>query len=179
MKKKHARVDVEIDAEMVADGVKSLSKELAKVSDWSRSDSHDVERAMSQVTRWTKELSILKQKVYSMKKTTSCYELDDTEYLRCDSIVTSLETELEVTVEALEHEDEVRCLYSLNKSNTATVKYPVFSGGHEEDYFRFEKEMRSALKTNRVRYESQVDVLRDNLKGGALRLIPSHMTSQC
>ena len=95
MKKKHAKVDVSIDAEMVADGVKSLGKELAKVSDWTRADSHDVERAMTQVTRWQKELSFLKKKVYAMKLNTNCYDLDDTDYLRCDSVVSSLETELE------------------------------------------------------------------------------------
>ena len=67
-------------------------------------------------------------------------------------------TEMKINIE---FEDESRCLFSLNKSKTANVAFPTFSGTTDEDYLKFEREMRDCIKRNRIRREDQSRKLRE------------------
>ena len=176
-KVKRAQIDVDIDTEIIFDDVKSLSAEFNKVEDWSIAESHIIEKYMQKIDQWKKKLKFLKDKVRDIKKNTVVYDLDNAKLLRSESAVASLEAEIEIAVEQLEHEDSERCLYSLNKSRTAAIKYPQFSGLQDEDYVKFEKEIRNCFRVNRVRLDDQVSCLRENLRGEALSLIPVTMVN--
>ena len=176
-KLKAAQCEVDIDAEIVTDDVKSLAAELAKVDDWTKAESHIVEKYMQKIEPWKKQLRFLKNKVRSIKKNTVMFDLNNTKQLRAESAVNSLEAELEIAIEHLEHEDSERCLYSLNKSNTASIKYPQFSGHQDEDYIKFMKEIKNCFRVNRVRLDDQVPRLRENLRGAALGLVPVTMNN--
>ena len=132
---------------------------------------------MQRVDHWKKQLRFLKDKVRNLKKNTVVYDLDNTKLLRSESLVASLEAEVETAVEQLEFEDTERCLYSLNKTKTASIKYPQFAGHQDEDYVKFEKEIRNCFRVNRVRLDDQVQVLRENLRGEAFSFIPMTMVN--
>ena len=66
-------------------------------------------------------------------------------------------------------------MYSTSNSKTATVKLPTFGGGQEEDFFKFEKEVRKGFLANKIRRYDQVGVLRDCLKNHAKTMIPASM----
>ena len=176
-KVKRAKIEVDIDAEIIFHDIKSLEVELNKIDDWSKAESHIIELYMQKVDQWKKQLKFLQDKVRGIKKNTVVYDLDISKLLRSESLVASLKTEIEIAVEQLEFEDEERCLYSLNKSKTSAVKYPQFSGHQDEDYVKFEKEFRNCFRVNRVRLDDQVSTLRENLRGEALSLIPVTMVN--
>ena len=88
------------------------------------------------------------------------------------SYINTLGAELEVAVANIKFEDDSRCLYSINKSKTSTVRLPMFSGRDDEDYSLFEKEIKKVFVTNRIRRDDQVKKLRENLKGHPKRIIP-------
>ena len=48
-----------------------------------------------------------------------------------------------------------------NESKTANVAFPTFSGTTDEDYLKFEREMRDCIKRNRIRREDQSRKLRE------------------
>ena len=76
-KAKHAQVEVNLDSEMIRDGVKELSNQFKKVTDWTAAESHVIESSMSKVAGWRDEFKNLKAKLYSVKKNTQCYDLDN------------------------------------------------------------------------------------------------------
>ena len=62
-----------------------------------------------------------------------------------------------------------------NESKTANVAFPTFSGTTDEDYLKFEREMRDCFKRNRIRREDQSRKLREMLKGSIQRIIPENL----
>lgn len=80
-----------------------------------------------------------------------------------------------MAIDQVKEEDSNRCLYSLAKSKTATVKLPVFAGTQAEDFSKFRREVEKGMKINRVRKYDQVSKLRECLRLDAKELIPSTM----
>ena len=58
---------------------------------------------------------------------------------------------------------------------TSCVKLPTFSGGYDEDFGKFKEEMQQGLKSNRVKKEDQVKILRENLFNQPKSLVPESM----
>ena len=54
------------------------------------------------------------------------------------------------------------------------MTYPTFAGKDEEDFFKFEKELKDAFRQNRVQRGDQAKKLKENLQGQAKRMIPSN-----
>ena len=82
---------------------------------------------------------------------------------------------MNTAVEQLKFEDDKRCLYSLSKSKTASVKLPIFNGDGHEDFSKFRKEMEKGMKINRIRRYDQVTKLRECLRQHPKKLIPQTM----
>ena len=76
-------------------------------------------------------------------------------------------------IEDVEWEDQSRELYSLVKSKPSNVSYPQFGGKDDEDFFKFEEELKKAFKKNQVQQGEQAKKLKENLKGLAKRILPS------
>ena len=100
-----------------------------------------------------------------MKRNVLKFRLDDSKFRAAENAVNYMQNELENIIEVIQIEDDVRCLYSLNKERSAKAAYPSFSGKLEEDFEKFKKEMNAALKTNQVKRSDQVKVLRENISG--------------
>ena len=171
-KKRVAKIEADIEEEKVSAGVKELRDKIDFSKDWSSASSDDIELAMSQISSWQQSFQHLQTSLWSIKKNVKCYNLDDTILTNSEVSVNTLEAELHLAIEKIQFEDKHRCLYSLIKSNAADINYPTFGGNVEEDYMTFQKEMKNALKVNKIRLEDQVTKLRENLKDSPLKLIP-------
>ena len=171
-KKRVAKIEADIEEEKVSAGVKEIRDKIDFSKDWSSASSDDIELAMSQISSWQQSFQHLQTSLWSIKKNVKCYNLDDTILTNSEVSVNTLEAELYLAIEKIQFEDKHRCLYSLIESNAADINYPTFGGNVEEDYMTFQKEMKNALKVNKIRLEDQVTKLRENLKDSPLKLIP-------
>ena len=176
-RKKMAEVEVSINSEKISDGVQSLNADIRKFRDWSAAESHEIELAMNKIDSWKTQMKSLKEKLYSMKRSTNSYDLDNSTLIGSEAALNTLNAELELVVDTIEHEDRERCLYSLNKSKPYDVKFPQFSGSIDEDFLKFQKDVKNCFRVNRIRLEDQPSKLRENLKGSAMKLIPATMTN--
>ena len=174
---KVAKVNVDIDSDIISSEAKALTAEIRKFEDWSSAESHEIELAMSKKEEWKKRLKSVKDKGWGIQRNTISFNLDQTKMMSSKATISVLEAELELVIENIEFEDEARCLYSLNKSKTADVKLPLFGGEFGEDYRKFEKEIKKGFRINRIRKDDQVPKLRENLKGQPKNLIPSTLTN--
>ena len=176
-RRKMAEVEVEIDSERISDGVEILKAEIKKFDDWSSVESQEIELAMRKIQPWKSQMKSLKERLWSMKKNTHSFDLDNGIIVSSEAAVNSLNAELELVIGHIEHEDRERCLYSLNKSKSYDVKFPQFSGSLDEDFIKFQKDFKNCFRVNRIRLEDQPSKLRENLKGSVMKLIPSTITN--
>ena len=167
-----AKVDRDVDVNKLTDAIESLHLEVS-AEDWSNADSNRVEIAMSSVSPWREKLSLIKNKFWDIQRNTEAYNLDVYLLNRCETELSTIVGETEAAIEKLQEEDRTRCLYSgLDKSKVSPIKYPTFSGSLSEDYTKWERETRDTLVKNLVRTEDKPKVVRSNLQGEALKLIP-------
>ena len=171
-----AKVDRDIDIVKMSDAIDGLRLEVNVEDDWSTADSNRVEIAMNNIASWHKKLSFVKNKFWDIQRNTEAYNLDEEELTRTEIALNTIVGETEAAIEKIQEEDCVRCLYSgLDKSKVSPIKYPTFSGSLSEDYTKWEKETRDTLVKNLVRTEDKPKVVRSNLKGEALKLIPDNI----
>ena len=174
---KKAQVNVEVDTESVGKEALSLEEELKKYSDWGDASDEEIEEYMAKIDTWTRRMVKIREKVEAIERNTKIYDLDDTKMKSSLSVKKLLDCQLDTAIENLKFEDERRCLYSLNKSKTASVKLPTFSGDPEEDFCKFKKEISKAFKTNKVKKDDQTSKLRESLRGYPKNLVPRSMES--
>ena len=74
--------------------------------------------------------------------------------------------------EGLEHEDELRELYSNLTVAGEKLDYPKYGGAEGEDYEKFSEKLEKVFKHNKVAKVDQLDKLRKCLTGKALALVP-------
>ena len=170
-----AAVNTEIDHEKISEDLKALSLDIHKVDDWSVAESHEVEVAMSKIRGWKKQMKAIQDTLYSLKRNVRVYNLDQERLRGSEAAVENLRSEIQLIIENVEFEDESRCLFSLNESKIANVAFPTFSGTSDEDYLKFEREVRDCFKRNRVRREVQCKKLRELLKGTVKNIVPENL----
>ena len=171
--KKGAQVDFNIDAEKVQEGIKEIEKEIYHVNDWSNAESHQIEVAMESISKWKEKFSDLKEKLWTMRRNVKCFNLDATKFNETETALNVVENVMEDAIAKVKHEDKTRCLYSLSKSEFTPRKFPKFGGLFHEDFHKWLNEFKSAIISNRVRYEDQCSKLRECLSVSVLKLIPS------
>ena len=174
-KARAAQVEIEIDSSIIEIEGESLSSEYNKFTDWGKAEDHEIEIAMNKIEEWKKKMAKIKEKGQAVERNTKAYALDTTKLAASKALISTLISELEMAIENIEFEDNSRCLYSLNKSKPADVKYPKFKGTALEDFSKFEKELKKAFVSNRVRRDNQVSKLRACLEGHPWKLIPSSL----
>ena len=171
-----AGIEADIEHDRISSAVKTLTSELRKVALWEDAESHVIEVAMSKISGWKTKMDKIQENLYSLKRIVQTHNLDPVRLSAQESAVQLLHSELGEAVDIIEHENEERCLYALNKSAKGDIKYPKFAGGKEQDYLKFEADMLDALKHNRVPKTKLVEKLRENLSGDPLDIIPETMT---
>ena len=170
-----AMSEIGVDCDVIASDGQLLKEEFQKYHDWGEASDEEIEIAMKSIELWKKKYDKLLEMSRSIAKKTSSYCLDDAKSRTATAFINTLGAEFELSLTDIKHEDKVRCLFSLNKSSTSTIKYPTFSGLDEEDYSLFEKEMLRCFRINRCRREDQVKKLRDCLKAHPRSMIPQSM----
>ena len=178
--KKAAKAGYDVDREKINEEIKDLFEEINQVEDWSQSLDHEVETTMSKISEWKKQLKSIKDSFYSMKRNVKSKELDnpndpDDPLKTMEASIANLEDDMKIKVEDLQYEDKSRCLYSLVKSKSADIQYPIFTGSTNEDFFRFQQEMEEAFVSNKVRKEDRCKKLRNCLKFRPLSFVPETM----
>ena len=174
---KRAQNSVTVESKYVKEKIQEIHTEFTKVRNWSDAEDHVVELEMTKVKGWKERMNALKEKIKTIEIKCLDHDLDMTPFTTCKHELDSAVAELEFVIEQMEHEDTERGLYSLNPGKAANLSYPTFSGSDSEDYFKFKKEMENCFRGNRIRREDQVTVLKKELKGDALKLLPSNVTS--
>ena len=134
---------------------------MRKIDDWLTAQSYEVEVAMTKIKSWKNQMRNIQNTQYTLHKNVRCFNLDENRLRESDKAFVNLKTEIQLIIENIEFEDESRCLFSLNKSKTANVAFPTFSDTTDEDYLKFEREMRDCIKRNRIRREDQSRKLRE------------------
>ena len=171
----NAMADVKVDAEIVTTEGNELAAKVNKYLDWSEATNDEIELAMANIDGWERKFAKIREKGYAIKRNTLKFNLDDMDLRRAEAVVGNLETKIQLAIEDIISEDKDRCLFSINKSKAADVKFPYFSGNREEDFSKFRKDFEKALATNRVRKEDQIKKLREFLRGDAKTIIPDSM----
>ena len=169
------QVSVEIDQEKLNAEIKALNNELKRVDNWTKADSAEVEYAMSRIQSWRKMFKSIQDLFFNIKKVSLSNYLDRSQFAVSEDAVKNIEAEMEMIIQDIEYEDENRALYSLCKSKSADVKYPSFSGGIDEDFAKFKRELLAAFRSNKVQKSDQVKKLRENLKSQPLAMIADNM----
>ena len=174
---KRAQNLVTVESEDVREKIDELHAEFTKVSNWTTAEDHVVELEMTKIKSWRERMDKLKDKVNMLRVKSLDHNLDMGPFTLSKTALDSAAGELEFIIEQMEHEDSERGLYSLNPGEAANLTYPTFSGEDSEDFFMFKKEMETCFRSNRVRKEDQVSILKKELKGDALKLVPANVTS--
>ena len=172
-KRKQAQINADVELEKVSIDVESLSEEVGQIDDWSAAPNMDVEVAMHNVKPWNKRFRAIQENLLNVKKIIRGNDLETSALSECEEEVSRLEALLEMAVNDIVNQDEVRGLFSLSTADVAKVKYPTFSGQNSEDFGKFLKEIKEAFISNKVRSADKVKTLRDeSLKGDALSKEP-------
>ena len=99
------------------------------------------------------------------------------------NLMDNIELEMETTrnainalIAAVEKEDKERNIRALDHSKYEQRKFKTFSGAQGEDYLYFKKDFEEAVIANRISRSNQLEKLRENLNGEALKQVPHNMT---
>ena len=167
---KAARADIEVDADIISNEGKDLAEDVNKIDDWSEATDDKVEEYVQKIESWRKRFAKIKERSWSMKRNVKKYDLGETQLTASMALIVTLESELNMAIDAIMFEDETRGIFTLSKSKSADLVLPTFSGKLEEDFSKFQREMLKGFKANKVKKEDQVKKLRENLKGHPLSL---------
>ena len=173
-KVKEALAYIDVDYDIITSEGDQLKEEFTEF-EWDSATDSEIEIALKKVDDWNKRYEKLLNKKYDIQRRVKIHDLDDTKLKAATTYVNTLGAELEVKAAEIKFEDEERCLYSLNRTKTSTVRLPAFSGQDDEDFSIFERDIKKGFVTNRIKKDDQVKKLRECLKGHAKRIIPRTM----
>ena len=117
----------------------------------------------------------MNEKVNTIVRNTKIYNIDDAKMKSCQALFKAVECKMETVMERIKFENDSRCLHAFSKGKTAAVKLPTFSGGADEDFSKFKRDVIKGFKTNKVRRDDQTRTLRECLVGHPKHLIPIAM----
>ena len=170
-----ASASVEVDLEQLDALTNSLLATIRKVEDAEELDDHAVQVAMLSLQTWRVQSKEIQDLMFSIKKKVRSHNLDESGLESAVAAVSGLQSEMDTKIQDLIYEDDHRKLYSLAKDKSPDLKYPAFHGQDGEDYYQFEREVKSTLKSNQVARRDQVKVLRQCLHGDALDIVPKNL----
>ena len=142
---------------------------------WKEETEAEVSKAMRKLSEWEKSLISISKAFREYEMLAKQYgenqvdlENNTEDYVEIRKKVREVR-EVSLAVQA---EDDRRNLQTLQASKSDKVSYPSFSGEAGDDLVRFKEKMNDCFKKNRVPESDQLDKLRENLKGAALKRVP-------
>ena len=168
----------------IKDKVKALETHIKLVETrddpefWSNTSAETITRAMKNLKLWDSSLQSIEDVYREFERLVKIhgepenavetgYNLDGIK-----SLLKDLKIDFKDAKDSVIKEDKDRALFSLEQAKAETLKYPSFSGEPGQDLFNFKEKMEYRFKRNQVAKQDQIEKLRENLKGQALRLVP-------
>ena len=139
---------------------------------WRDKSESEVCQAMKELTRWQTSLEKLSGSFRDYEKLSKQLGENSEEFESNHDDFEYIRDKLKEVSMVLRQEDESRNLQSLMPSKADKVKYPSFSGEPGDDFVKFKEKMLECYRKNRVPESDQLDKLRENLKGPALKRVP-------
>ena len=93
-----ARVNIDIDADIIEKESQVLSKEIRKFHDSDEATDEEIEAAMGKIDEWNKRFERIKDKAYAIQRNSQCFDLNNTKVSTTQAIVENLEQELNVAI---------------------------------------------------------------------------------
>ena len=141
----------------------------------SKSDA-DISKLVRETKSWSQALVSL-SKVFREYEELAIASGEDSEDLENNqTIFDTAKSRLLDLKQIVEEEDSRRNLFTLDNTKFEKVKFPTFSGEKKEDFIKFKEKMTKAFSKNRVVLGDQLDKLKENLRGEALKHIPDTVT---
>ena len=125
---------------------------------------------MKDIGTWQKSVGKLSQAFREYEKVATGVGDEELETLSED--FEEVRVQVKAVILAVKSEDEKRNLQTLMPAKSDKVKYPQFSGDPGEDFVKFRDKLKECFRKNRVPASDQLDKLRENLTGQALKRVP-------
>ena len=138
-----ALADISVDFDIIITEGDRLTEEFNKFESWSTASDNEIELAMDKLEEWRRKFERLQDKRWAIQRKTLSFKLDDRKMKSATSYMNTLALELDLALGDIIHEDQIRCLFSINKTKTASVRLPTFEVNGKEDFSKFEKEMKN------------------------------------
>ena len=155
-----------------------LASKVNKVVDWELESDLEVGRAMRKIKNWKVEMEKIETLNRDLKELVLSNGISDNDIslMAAEALANSVSEELTETVEAIEQQDDVRKLFTLDTAKSDLVKLPIFEGKDSEDFSIFKEKIGKAFDQNRTSKSDQLDKLRECLRGHAKKIVPDSMT---
>ena len=127
---------------------------------------------MREISNWQKNLLTLSSSFRDYERLSFQSREDSTVYDSNAEDFEEIRTKVKEVSRAVRAEDEKRKLQTLLPTKSDKVKYPSFGGEPGEDLVKFKEKMLDCFKKNRVPESDQLDKIRENLNGAALKRVP-------
>ena len=142
------KVKAKIDA--IGEDLVKLSTKASKVDDWSVVSDLTVQRAMKENEKLMNEFDKINAVMRDVKELMAEFDLDEVRdglcLQECEIKLIEVCKEVEATIKAVEEQDNVRELYSLDEAKVDKIKLPTFSGDESEDYEKFKSDLMILLR---------------------------------
>ena len=138
---------------------------------WEEKSDSDICQAMKDLGRWQTSLEKLSTAFREYEKLSLA--MGGVEGFESDSEdFEDVRNKVKEVIIAVKAEDSRRNLQTLLPQKSDKIKYPTFSGEVGEDLIKFKSKMEDCFRKNRILESDQLDKLRENLKGQALKRVP-------
>ena len=129
-----------------------LASKVNKVVDWELESDLEVGRAMRKIKNWKVELEKIETLNRDLKELVLSNGIseNDISFIAAEALTSSVSDELTETVEAIEQQDDVRKLFTLDTAKSDPVKLPTFEGKDSEDFSIFKEKVGKAFDQNRT-----------------------------
>ena len=139
---------------------------------WNKQSNSEVCKTIRKMADWDKSLVRISKTFREYEKLSKQFNEDATDREAVlDDYIDVRNNVKEVGI-AVQFEDDDRNLQTLQPSKSEKVKYPSFSGEPGEDLVKFKLKMAECFQKNQVPKSDQLDKLRENLTGAALKRVP-------
>ena len=149
---------------------------VQNISDPKKCLDQDIGDLMRKISGWKSSLRDLTKSYNAFQELTVVHKLSQDDMDKIDLEMETTKNAINDLIAAVEKEDKVRNIRALDSSKSEQRKFKKFAGAQGEDFLYFKKDFEEALIANRISRSNQLEKLRENLTGEALKQVPFNMT---
>ena len=146
------------------------------LTDLEKCKDQDVSSLMRDVSGWRRSLRDLCKDFNTFQELTIVHRLSEDLMDKIELEMESTKNSMNDLIAFVEKEDKDRNIRTLDHSKAEQRKFKKFSGALGEDFLYFKKDFEEAVIANRISISNQLEKMRENLTGEALKQVPKNMT---